>query len=102
MRSTRGPTCLDEPAVGADGRDIGRLGRLQARMDELVAWQHAEPIGSDPPAAGGSSGDAAADLLARADAICARNGLAPDLVAARRPAAERESRVSAAPGRAAD
>ncbi len=88
VKTVNAPTCLDEPTVGPDGREGGKLRHLQARMDELSA---ATPAGSPHPSSParrdsvvtnsslGTAGDA---LLQRADAICARNGLPASRAAA--------------------
>jgi hypothetical protein len=102
MRYVRCPTCLDESAVGADGRDVGKLSKVQTRLEELFASEHAAAAGAGSPVAAVSAGNGSAELLARADAICARNGLASYPIAARQPAVSREIEAVAAPGRQAD
>jgi hypothetical protein len=74
MRIGRRPTCLDEP-VGADGREIGKQRELQVRLDELSASAHiaATRAHATPRVA---VRDASRELWARAEEICARNGLA--------------------------
>src|SRR5688500_13165068 len=93
MRYNRGPTCLDECTVGADGREGGTQRNLQVRVEEFLAWKYGERADGSAPLAAVSRGTpgAGADLLARADAICARNGLPPHPIAARQPYAIRET-----------
>lgn len=75
MRRKRGPTCLDEPVGGSDRREVGKQRELQKRLDEISAWNRAATSEVQPQPAVVAPTDATEELWARAEAICARNGL---------------------------
>lgn len=77
MRLRRGPSCLDEPTGGADGREIGKQGEVQRKLDQISA---------DKRASGVAPRDNGAELWAEAEAICERNGLPSEPAATGQPA----------------
>lgn len=77
MRYTSHPTCIDEAVGGPDGAETGTLRAVQSRIEEFLASRHAEAAGAVSTAPGARAVRPGADLLDRADAICARYGLAP-------------------------
>lgn len=95
MKLSRGPTTLEEPSGGADGREVGKQRELQARLDEFSAWKYAETHRRQVQPTPAVPQDAAALLWARAESICARNGLGPSTDVVRQP-----SPIPALPGKA--